>query len=203
MRDMLLMTAVRGAVGVGRGRAGERGRCVCQVPRSGTNKRGWSLSGTLQPRRGGPVPWCTPCSARSGASPGPGLPRDPRSARRARRCAARRCLGARRRCSPARCKGTRRVQLVWRDGRDVSTLYGREGGVVVLACAVCRSDVPSRGSRLRAWRCVSRRRSDGSIASSVSWAARAAASRAAPASTRASASASRSAAASRASSVSR
>jgi hypothetical protein len=154
-------------------------------------------------RRGGPVPWCTPCSARSGASPGPGLPRDPRSARRARRCAARRCLGARRRCSPARCKGTRRVQLVWRDGRDVSTLYGREGGVVVLACAVCRSDVPSRGSRLRAWRCVSRRRSDRSIASSVSWAARAAASRAAPASTRASASASRSAAASRASSVSR
>ena len=25
-------------------------------------------------------------------------------------------------------KGTRRVQLVRRDGRDVSTLYGREGG---------------------------------------------------------------------------
>ena len=25
-------------------------------------------------------------------------------------------------------KGTRHVQLVWRDGRDVSTLYGREGG---------------------------------------------------------------------------
>ena len=29
---------------------------------------------------------------------------------------------------PRSCKGTRRVQLVRRDGRDVSTLYGREGG---------------------------------------------------------------------------
>ena len=29
---------------------------------------------------------------------------------------------------PGRGKGTRRVQLVRRDGRDVSTLYGREGG---------------------------------------------------------------------------
>ena len=29
---------------------------------------------------------------------------------------------------PGRAKGTRRVQLVRRDGRDVSTLYGREGG---------------------------------------------------------------------------
>ena len=32
------------------------------------------------------------------------------------------------RCSVRRGEGTRRVQLVRRDGRDVSTLYGREGG---------------------------------------------------------------------------
>ena len=36
--------------------------------------------------------------------------------------------GARRVCLDHLRRGTRRVQLVRRDGRDVSTLYGREGG---------------------------------------------------------------------------
>jgi hypothetical protein len=36
--------------------------------------------------------------------------------------------GSRQNTSTACGKGTRRVQLVRRDGRDVSTLYGREGG---------------------------------------------------------------------------
>ena len=45
----------------------------------------------------------------------PGVPAHPATGVRAGPCAP-----------PA--KGTRRVQLVRRDGRDVSTLYGREGG---------------------------------------------------------------------------
>ena len=40
--------------------------------------------------------------------------------------------------------GTRRVQLVRRDGRDVSTLYGREGGVEGGACAAS-APVRARG----------------------------------------------------------
>ena len=39
--------------------------------------------------------------------------------------------------APPICGGTRRVQLVRRDGRDVSTLYGREGGAPHGAPPIC------------------------------------------------------------------
>ena len=45
--------------------------------------------------------------------------------------------------APEPVKGTRHVQLVRRDGRDVSTLYGREGG------GGLAPDAPER--RVRAW----------------------------------------------------
>jgi hypothetical protein len=44
-------------------------------------------------------------------------------------------------------KGTRRVQLVRRDGRDVSTLYGREGGGGVHALSLQRGQAGERDVR--------------------------------------------------------
>ena len=67
------------------------------------------------------------------------------------------------RVAPSRqaCKGTRRVQLVRRDGRDVSTLYGREGGgggrplglrPLLLTLCLARCALRRRRPRLRSVR---------------------------------------------------
>jgi len=72
--------------------------------------------------------------ARSAAGPRPPAPRAPRGA--ARLLQGIRCRGGRGTADLEPCGARRvhrtlfqvRVQLVRRDGRDVSTLYGREGG---------------------------------------------------------------------------
>jgi hypothetical protein len=83
--------------------------------------------------------------------------------------------GSRQNTSTACGKGTRRVQLVRRDGRDVSTLYGREGGGGGTAprsppapggrAAAARSAVRSTTPPLPRGRSAPGRRRGGSVAS--------------------------------------
>jgi hypothetical protein len=83
--------------------------------------RDTSLQEASEPRKRNPPP------SESSSSPAPAPPPAP-APRRARASAIHPPTLSRSCARPACGKGTRRVQLVRRDGRDVSTLYEREGG---------------------------------------------------------------------------
>ena len=88
-----------------------------------------------------PAPEPRHTSVHRPASPRPPTREHSRALGRSGRAALRRGGGCRAvgRAREERRKGTRRVQLVRRDGRDVSTLYGREGGGGGAPSRACRA----------------------------------------------------------------